>query len=230
MNFSIQQQNIIKLLKTYTPFTLADIARKLGENKSTLLYHLDELVEQHILIKNQYSAKTITYELAPQEEIQEAIKSQTAFLEQLLTNKEIEGLDAYKELLNHVANGKNNTIGYGNIESKIIPEVEPLLEKFRDTYAASGRIDRFVVPDSPANIALLKDHFRKPEWKKAFQGRIISRDLMNVNCDIYVWDNSVGICSFEGNRFKVKIHTDKLTVETYRSLLEVLWNASEDSE
>ncbi len=223
MKFTETQVLIIKLLKTYKPLTLASISEKLGFPKSSLLYQLEPLVEQKILIKEVLSTKKITYKLASEGEINELINKEKSEMELLLTNKEIEGIDSYKELLNLVANGESDVIGYANLERKIIPELTNFIEKFRDKMARSGRKDRFTVPDYPYNIGLIKDHFRKPEWHKTFEGRIISKEVMDVNCDMYVWDGTVGVCSFENNGFKIKIINDPIIYKTYKSLLEALF-------
>ncbi len=174
------------------------------------------------------STKKITYKLASEKEVKELINTEKAELEQLLTNTEIEGIDAYKELLTLVANGESDIIGYGNLERKIIPELASFIERFRDKVAKSGRKDRFTVTNYPHNLALLEDHFRKPEWKKTFLGKIIPKEVMDVNCDIYVWDGTVGICSFENGGFKITIYNDKTTFEMFKNLLWFLWNNSKD--
>jgi hypothetical protein len=228
MQFTDTQILIIKLLKTYKPLTLASISEKLGFPKSSLLYQLEPLVEQKILIKEIISTKKITYKLATKEEIEDLIEKEKMDLELLLTNKEIKGLDAYKELLNMVANGDSDVIGYANLEKKITPEFQNFLEKFRDKFSRSGRVDRFSVPDYDYNIVLLRDHFRKLEWKKALLGKIISKKELDINCDIYVWDGTVGICNFENGGFNITIYTDKINFEVYKRVLTILWERAKE--
>jgi hypothetical protein len=226
MKFTESQILIIKLLKTYKPTTLAGISKKLGFPKSSLLYQLEPLVEQKILIKSEISPKKITYQLASLEEMNSLIGKEKFEMEFLLTNKEIKGIEAYKDLLTLVANGDSDVIGYANLERKLIPELETFIERFRDKMARSGRKDRFTVTNYPHNIALMKDHFRKKEWVGTFLGRIVPKEIMDVNCDIYVWDGTVGICSFEDNGFKVQIYNDRVTFNVFKSLLWFLWNQS----
>ena len=226
--FTELQRRVLKQLKTYNEYSLAQLAAKLNENKSTVLYQLEELVEHNLIIRKEYSSKNIKYKLATKSDLEAIIASHSEQLNSILIRTRIEGLEAYKDLLDLAANGEGDIIGYGNLERKIVPEMETMIESFRDKVALAGRIDRFVLPDSLRNIELLRDHFRKPEWRKVFKGRIIERDKMYVNADIYVWDGTVGICSFDNQKFEVTIHTDRITYETYKSLLEVLWEAASE--
>jgi len=109
-------------------------------------------------------------------------------------------------------------------------EIEHILSKTHRSAnvikLSKKKLSGYKLPDFIENIQLVKDHFRKPEWKKAFKAKLIDKNIISVDADIYVWDNNVGICSFEGNKFKTTLHSDRATFQTYRSLLEVLWEKS----
>lgn len=226
--FNNDQKEILRYLKTSKSFTLNQIHKITAINKSTLLYNLNELVSLKILNKSVISPRKIYYSIARVEDREDFINSITKELESEIISTKFKGIDDYKNLLDMIAAGEGEILGYGNIENKIIPEIEPILEEFRDKIAKAKRLDRFVVPDSLRNIDLLKDHFKKPEWKKVFRGRVIERSKMNVDGDIYCWDNSVGICSFKNKEFNVNVYTDEIVVESYRALLLNLWeNARE---
>lgn len=223
MHITEQQKLIINLLKSYVPQTLAELSRKLDISKSSIDFQLGQLEKLGIVIRKKQSTKKIFYQLATEDEIESLIKNHKAELEKLLTTKGIEGLDSYKDLLNLVAAGNSEIWGYANLEEKIIPELDEFLETFRDKLVASKRPDYFTIPEHPKNIALLKDHFRKKSWKKYLIGRIISPTIIDVNCDIYVWDTNAGICSFSDGGFKITIHHDRPTVELYRAFLQMLY-------
>jgi DNA-binding Lrp family transcriptional regulator len=230
MNFTTQQNQIIELLKAYKPLTLAEISVKLNLNKSSVLYQLEELVKEKILKKDEISPRKIKYSLVTKDEIEDYINLQTLKLSNLLTNKPLVGQKAYEDLLMLVAKGEGDIWGYCNLEEKVIPEMMDTIEKYRDMIAASRRNDIFVITNTKENIELLKDHKRKKSWIPWFIGKIITKDVLDVNCDIYVWDGKVGICSFEENSFKVTIHEDKATYKLLQGLLQVLFENAKTEE
>lgn len=228
--FTEQQEQIIRHLKGNSPLSLAELSRSLRLNKSSVDFQLGQLEKDGIIVRKKYSAKKVLYQLADKDEMQSIIANNAARLEQILTSKSIEGIQAYKDLLNLVAQGESDIWGYANLEEKIIPELQETYEKFRDLLVFKKRKDFFTVPDTPKNIELLKDHSRKKEWKRVLIGRVIPTQVINVNCDIYTWDRSAGICSFEHGGFKVTIYDDKATVDLYRVFLKRLFESAVDEE
>ncbi|MDQ6985589.1 MAG: ArsR family transcriptional regulator [Candidatus Dojkabacteria bacterium] len=224
--FTQQQESIIDLLKRESSLSLADISSSLKLNKSSISFQLEKLLEEKIIRKKEISAKKIYYSLESKEVLENYIESKKFDLENVLMKNSIVGLDAYIDMLNLIAAGSGEIWGYGNLERKLIPELYEAVEIYRDTISVKKRRDIFTVTDTKENIALLKDHSRKKLWEPWFIGRIATKDIINVNCDIYWWNDRVGICSFEKGGFKVNIYEDLATTQMFKALLKRLFDTS----
>lgn len=226
--FTKQQEQIISLLNGGSRLTLEQIASSLKLNKSSVKFQLDKLLQEKIIERRQISTKKIFYTIKKKSELEKYIQSKTSELESILISNQIEGIEAYKDLLRKVAFGTGDIIGYVNMEYKFIPELVETIEWYRDTICEQKRFDKFTITNTKENLKLLKDHMQKPLWEKYLIGRVVEKDVLDVNCDIYCWDGNVGVCNFENNRFVITYHNDPIIFQMMKGLLENLFEGAEE--
>ncbi len=131
--------------------------------------------------------------------------------------------DEYRKLLEDVANGEGDIYGYSNLEHKIFSEFTTEIREYRNAVARKKRMDHFIVPNTPNNLDLYHSHFDEADWKLYLRGRFIPNELLNVDCDMYVWDGKVGICTFDNEKLHVEILTNPTVVNLYLQFLKLLW-------
>lgn len=222
--FTSQQEKIIYLLQRGQALSLEEIASSLQLNKSSVKFQLVKLLKEKIIEREQISTKKIYYKIKSKSELEKYIRNKTSDLELILISNQIEGIEAYKDLLKKVAFGKGDIIGYVNMEHKFIPELVETITWYRNTICAQKRFDKFLITNTKTNLTLLKDHMQKAIWKKYLIGKVIEQDILNVNCDIYCWDGNIGVCNFENNKFIISYHTDPTIYQMIKGLLENLFN------
>lgn len=137
-------------------------------------------------------------------------------------------LEEYKKLLESVASGSGDILGYSNLEKKLGPEYRAIIIEYRDSIVEKDRIDRFIVPNTESNIDLVEDHFSKTQWAQHMLARFIDTGTFNVPCDLYVWDNKVGIAFFQEGALSVSIYDDQVLHDLLKKSLDLLWGISLD--
>ncbi len=102
----------------------------------------------------------------------------------------------YSTLLMSVAAGTGDIFGYANLKRKMSPSFTKIVIDYRNRIAKKNRHDHFIATNTPENIELVHSHFSNPNWIHHFTARFIPEHLVNVNCDFYLWDGKVGVCTF----------------------------------
>ncbi len=132
----------------------------------------------------------------------------------------------YGDLLKLVAAGKSDTFGYVNIKKKMHPAFKEIVIEYRNKIAEKGRHDSFIATDTPENIEVVHSHFSNPKWIDHFTARFIPEHLVNVDCDFYLWDGKVGVCSFENNKIKTTVLDNPTVYQLYKQFFDVIWNVA----
>lgn len=139
-------------------------------------------------------------------------------------NTTLKGAVYYEELLSFVADGTSDILGYVNLKNKIESSVGiEHIHNYRDKVSAKGRIDRFILPDNLANREHVKSYSQKETWQKTFKPRYIPEKLFNLNCDMYTWDDKVGIATFNTDDIEVIVYDNLTTCRLLQAQLELLW-------
>lgn len=136
---------------------------------------------------------------------------------------EEEEVEKYRELLMKVAEGEGDVYGYANLEGKTSEAFKDAVDEYRNRIVETNRTDRFIVPNDPENIDLVKEHFSDPKLRRHFKSRFIPKDLVDVNCDFYLWDGNVGICSFKNGELEVEIEENPVMYRLYKQFFDSLW-------
>ena len=129
----------------------------------------------------------------------------------------------YATLLDAVASGEGDAYGYVNLKRKFDPVFRKNIIHYRNAMVEKKRNDYFVVPNTEGNVKLVHDHFTNPKWHGHFFARFIPTHLIDVNCDFYLWDNKVGIYSFERGREVVNIIGDITMYKLYKQFWDIMW-------
>lgn len=136
----------------------------------------------------------------------------------------------YRKLLMEVAQGSGDVYGYANLEGKTSDEFREAVDEYRERMVDEDRTDFFIVPDDSENIELVEEHFSDERLRKHFEARFIPEDLVDVNCDFYLWDGKVGIASFEDGELRVRIDEDPAFFEMYKQFFDSLWGLAQRKE
>lgn len=144
-------------------------------------------------------------------------------LSSFLEDMEQKEVEKYRNLLMEVADGEGEICGYANLEGKTSEAFRSAVEKYRDRILEKDRVDRFIVPDNTENIDLVKEHFSEQELRQHFKPRFIPENLVDVNCDFYLWDGKVGICSFNEGELEVRMEESQVMYDLYKQFFESLW-------
>jgi len=139
-------------------------------------------------------------------------------------------VEDYRELLMAVADGSGTVYGYTNLEGKTSEKFSEAVRDYRKRIVEQDREDCFIVPDDEENVELVEEHFSRPELRRSFEARFIPEDLVDVNCDFYLWDGKVGIASFEDGELEVRIEDNKTFFKMYKQFFDSLWGLAERKE
>lgn len=132
----------------------------------------------------------------------------------------------YGNLLKLVAAGKSDTFGYVNIKKKMHPAFKQIVIEYRNKIAEKDRHDSFIATNTPENVEVVHSHFSNPKWVNHFTARFIPEHLVNVDCDFYLWDGKVGVCSFENDKIKTTILDNPTVYQLYKQFFDVIWNVA----
>ncbi|MBP9797655.1 aminotransferase class I/II-fold pyridoxal phosphate-dependent enzyme [Candidatus Woesebacteria bacterium] len=136
------------------------------------------------------------------------------------------GDNFYQTLLEYVALGTSDIYGYVNLKDKLGALDADFLRSYRDKIAEKGRHDRFILPDNELNRNLIKGLSKKESWQNTFFPRYIVEKLFDIECDVYVWDDKVGIASFGNDTLTVFVYDDPTLVELFRTQFELIWKTA----
>ena len=134
----------------------------------------------------------------------------------------------YQELLNKVGSGKSDVVGYAYMAGKINTDTRIMMSEYRQKLAEANRQDKFVIPATLENIEIVESEKDKKNFQEIFDLRYIPAEVFSEHMDIYLWDNSVGICFFKNDNYQVKLYDCPLVYAITKAFCDLLWNMGDE--